>query len=171
MKLPVVFFVEDSQILSSLIVGFLERNLNARIIAFKSAEEALEQWSVFQPKVLLLDYHLDMEKASNINGLEFLHRLKKLNLSVPTIMMSGQRSKRVTADVLSTSAVDYIAKTDEFFLEKLLDGLEGLLETLNLSENNVKKTQQLRDEKLRIAAYLLVPILLILLAWMVRLMN
>ena len=75
--LLVIFIIEDSKIISSLMSNLLSREFDVTVFTFESGESALETLNSVTPDIILLDYHLDSRNKHNINGQEFMTILKK----------------------------------------------------------------------------------------------
>lgn len=130
--LLVIFIIEDSKIISSLMSNLLSREFDVRVFAFESGESALETLNSVTPDIILLDYHLDSCNKHNINGQEFMTILKKLKVRVPVIILSGQSNKEVMAHLIQLGAIDYVSKDDEYFLDNAIDSTRRAIELINI---------------------------------------
>lgn len=162
MKVPVIAIIEDSKIIREVVTRVMETQLNARVITFDSAESAIREIDVYEPNVILLDYNLDSVSANNMNGMQFVKKLNMVGKSIPIIMMSGQRDKRVTADVLREGVVNYLAKDDDNFLENIVTEVQCVLDVLKLNKQQKKQQKDINKRIVRVASLILVPILIVL---------
>lgn len=127
----VIFIIEDSKIISSLMSNLLSREFDVTVFTFESGESALETLNSVTPDIILLDYHLDSRNKHNINGQEFMTILKKLKVLVPVIILSGQSNKEVMAHLIQLGAIDYVSKDDEYFLDNAIDSTRRAIELIN----------------------------------------
>jgi DNA-binding NarL/FixJ family response regulator len=158
MKRPNIFIIEDSQIIREAITHVLVSELDARIIALDCAEAAIAQLDVYEPDIILLDYHLDSKDRTNMTGLDFLKKLKLRDKQPFIIMISGQRDKSITTEILKSGAVNYLSKEDEGFLDNLVMEIERSLSVKSIHKNQVKQRTELKKRIIRIAAFIVIPI-------------
>lgn len=160
MSNPVIAIIEDSVIIKEIVSKVLEKELDARVIAFSSAETAIRELKVYSPDVILLDYHLDSTSSNNMDGIQFLKKLKMTGKSIPVIMMSGQRDKRVTADAVKLGVVGYESKENENFLENLIAEVRRVLDVQKLNRKQQEQRGDLNKRILRISSFILIPIII-----------
>ena len=157
MKTPLIAVIEDSSIIKEIVTHVLEKEIGAQVINFESAESAIRELEVYDPDIILLDYNLDSKYSKNMNGAQFMRKLELINKSASVIMMSGQKDKRVTADVLKSGAVSYLPKDDEDFLENLVKEVRLVLDVSKLNKKQKKQGKDLRKRTIRILTYILIP--------------
>lgn len=157
-KKPCIFIIEDSQIIRESINHVLTSETDARIVPLASAEEAIELLDVYEPEIILLDYHLDSKNKANMTGLDFLKKLKFRKEEPFIIMISGQRDKAITAEILQSGAVNYISKEDEGFLDTLVVEIEKNLKVMEIHEEQLEQHDDLKKRMIRIAAFIFIPI-------------
>lgn len=162
MKVPVIAIIEDSTIIREVVTRVMETQLKARVITFDSAESAIREMDVYEPNVILLDYNLDSVSTNNMNGMQFVKKLNLVGKSIPIIMMSGQRDKRVTADVLKEGVVNYLAKDDDNFLENIVNEVQCVLDVVKLNKQQKKQQKDINKRIVRVVSLILVPILIVL---------
>ena len=81
-------------------------NFSVHIVA--DAETGLKRLEEEKFDVVVLDYNLP-----NLNGLETLKIIKKRQLSVPIIMVTGQGDERIAVEAMRQGAHDYIVKSPD----------------------------------------------------------
>ena len=158
MKKPLIAVIDDSSIIKEIVTHVLAEELGAQVINFESAESAIREMKVYDPDVILLDYNLDSKSSNNMNGAQFLRKLELIRKSPSVIMMSGQKDKRVTADMLKAGVVSYLPKDDEDFLDNLVNEVRLVLDVLHLNKRQKKQQNDLRKRAIRILSDILVPI-------------
>lgn len=120
-----VFIIDDDQSMLEIIQSFIAAKFpQIRLMVFKDGETALQNMEA-GPQAVIIDYYLDRENEGIQNGLEILLKLKKINPALPVIMLSGQHSPEVAADIVKAGAFAYIVKNESSFerLELVLRNL------------------------------------------------
>lgn len=158
MKTPVVAIIDDSEIVSEIVTHVLKTDLEFTVVSFSSAEAAIRELHLYDPDIILLDYNLNSFSSNNMNGLEFLKKMKLRGKSNSVIMMSGQRDKRVTAEVLQSGAINYLSKNDENFLESIVNQVKATMDVLKIEADQKSQEKELRKRIIRITAFVLIPI-------------
>jgi CheY-like chemotaxis protein len=120
-----VMVVEDDLLLMKAIVTKLEK-VGKKVVAFSSAEEALEYLRYNQrlPDVIWLDYYL-----KDMNGMQFMGKLKENDnwARIPVMVVSNSASHEKVAKMMELGVKKYILKA-ESRLEDLLQVLEDIKE-------------------------------------------
>ena len=122
---PLVFVVEDDSFFLEILKSKLSNDEKYTLKGFESAESCIENLNQ-KPDVIVLDYNLDKENPKAINGLE---AVKKIKVDLPLtkiIMLSGQNSLEIAAEILELGVYDYVIKDDnafEILQEKILNAL------------------------------------------------
>lgn len=99
-----VLIIEDEILLSKSIQRFLTMaGYDVRLAG--SVKDALDAMDVFQPDVVLLDYHLP-----DGSGLELLEKLSASHLGSRVIFMTGHSSIELAVEAMKCGAADYITK-------------------------------------------------------------
>lgn len=158
MRTKCIFIIEDNKVFRKITRSFLELNLNARIVTFQSAEEAISELDVYRPEVIVLDYSLNSKNSDNMSGLEFLKKSKGKS-NAATIIISGQRNKHVASNLLKAGAVHYIEKDQEPFFEILIMEIKHQLKLIDQRKESVFQRLALRKRLFRATLMIALPIL------------
>lgn len=119
-----ILCIEDSDDDFEIIQHSLEKNMKVPV-KFERASSWRDGLSLAHDKkfdVLLLDYLLP-----DVNGLEILELMKKENLSIPVIMLTGGGDEHVAVDAMKEGVSDYITK-DELNSEKLSESIVRIVD-------------------------------------------
>ncbi len=103
-----VLIVDDSALMRNLIGKIVEGTPGLKIAdKAMNGRFALQKLERVAPDVIVLD--LEMPE---MNGLEFLKELKKLNIQIPVIILSSiaKEGAKITIDCLELGACDFITK-------------------------------------------------------------
>lgn len=103
-----VLIVDDSALMRNLIGKIVESTPGLKIAdKAMNGRFALQKLDRTQPDVIVLD--LEMPE---MNGVEFLRELKKLNIRIPVIILSSiaKEGAKITIECLELGAVDFITK-------------------------------------------------------------
>lgn len=107
----------------------LEKSLKAesfQVTLSTNGEEAFNSFIDLEPDIVLLDYRMPI-----INGLEVLLRIRKINTTVPVIMMTAHGSTDTAVEAMKLGATDYIAKPFDVEELKIIINNALKIETMN----------------------------------------
>jgi DNA-binding response OmpR family regulator len=121
---------EDDQILFKRILT--KSGIESQVVCFTDATEGLEMVKHSTFDCIFLDYNLP-----EMDGMEFLKRVREQQLETPVIMLTGQSDAKVIIDVMKEGAIDYISKNS--LNEDVLR--LSILNAKNLSEARFHKRQ------------------------------
>ncbi len=103
-----VLIVDDSALMRNLIGKIVESTPGLKIAdKAMNGRFALQKLERAQPDIIVLD--LEMPE---MNGIEFLREIKKLNIRIPVIILSSiaKEGAKITIECLELGAVDFITK-------------------------------------------------------------
>ena len=119
-----ILIIDDSAEDRETYRRFLTRELTARykIVEMESGEEALEELTLIQPDLILLDYLLP-----DCNGLELIEELNiREDRLAPIIMLTGQGNELVAVEAMKNGAKDYLVK-GQLTSETLCNSVKNIL--------------------------------------------
>jgi class 3 adenylate cyclase len=135
----VVWIVEDDALLNDVI----QRSLNKSGFTCKkffSGNELLDYISTDnrqkEDPILLLDFLLD-----DMNAIDLLSGLKKLNSCFPFVIMTGFGDEKTAVELMKLGAIDYVVK-EKFFVDKIVKVIRQASEKIETD----KKLEQSRVE-------------------------
>lgn len=128
---------DDLAVRTSLLLLLQQEGFEAKGV--ESPEAATDSLQRALPELILLDMNFSVE-TSGIEGLELLRKIKKLNASIPVILITGWATIDLAVNGIKAGAQDFIAKP--WSNENLLQSIHTVL---NLSKN---KKQSLSRKKL-----------------------
>lgn len=114
-----IFLVDDNTFSLHLYQEHLRKEGYNNLHLFEDGTSFLNKLSDM-PKIVILDHGLP-----DINGLEVLRRIKRMDPNIYVIMLSSQEDLMVAVDSLKYGAFDYIMK-DTNELEKLSEVLQRI---------------------------------------------
>jgi two-component system nitrogen regulation response regulator NtrX len=131
-----ILVIDDVPDIRSLISGILkDKGFNVREAA--NFDQASNEINKKLPDVAIIDVKLD--KGDN-DGIELLNQIKKIDDTVPVIMISGHANVQMAVDSLKLGAFEFIQKP--FSTERLLNFVNRALENANLKkEKNILENQ------------------------------
>lgn len=101
-----VLFVDDESGVRKQAKIFLEkRSQSARVDTFSSPEDALKRLNKKDYDVVISDYSMP-----EIDGLEFLDRVRDMDREVPFILLTGKGSEEIAMEALNRGADRYFLK-------------------------------------------------------------
>jgi DNA-binding NtrC family response regulator len=101
---PVIFVVEDNLMYQGLIGKELE-TLSSNIHFYTNGESCISELDK-QPSVIVLDFNLDGE----LNGLDTLQKVRKINPDVYVILFSSQKGLNTKEVFLQYGSFDFLEK-------------------------------------------------------------
>ena len=101
---PTVFLVDDDPKFLRSTTRLLKSE-NLPVVAFHSGEEFFENYETGQAGCLLLDLMMP-----GMTGLDVLRRIRKLNLSLPTIVMTAFGNVPSAVQAMKLGALDFVEK-------------------------------------------------------------
>lgn len=137
---PVVHIVDDDDaVRDALQMLMTSENIAAKTYA--SAEDFITQKNIKKPGCLLLDVRMP-----GMNGLQLLEQLKKNDISLPVILITGHGDISMAVQAMKDGAADFIEKP--FNNERLLNTIKVCLDDcINLNS----KTEQRKEMQQKIA--------------------
>ncbi len=114
---PTIFIVDDEPLLSEMLTDYLkEQHADFNIQSFPTGEACLQNLDN-QPDIVVLDYYLNSKEKDAANGIDILKEIKKLNKTIPVIILSSQESYGTAAQTIMYGAVHYVIKGKDAFEE------------------------------------------------------
>jgi len=126
-----ILIVDDEPDIRNLVAEILiDEGYTSRTAS--TGEKALEEISVRQPNLLILDVWLGDPKY---DGLKILELIKKTNPGLPIVMISGHGTVETAVKAIKLGAYDFIEKP--FKTDRLLLVVSRALEAANLRRENL----------------------------------
>jgi two-component system, NtrC family, response regulator AtoC len=130
-----VFIIEDDLIFGKVLKKALENEDSYDVQVFGNGKDFFDHLHE-NPDIVSIDYNLP-----DMNGLEILHRIKKYDPDIGTIILSGQEELKVALEIIDSGADQYLMK-DEEAVRKLVTKVQKLSKNVNLR----KEVENLRDQ-------------------------
>ena len=111
-----------------------------------SGEEALISLEKNSYDIVLLDYNLP-----KMGGMEILAVIKRKNIEVPVVMVTGQGDEIVAAQLIKEGALDYLPKRENyedavpFMIRKTIAEFKSKLERVRLQEEITLRKEELEQ--------------------------
>ena len=111
-----VLVIDDEPSIVDLFTDYLNGQ-GFDVISAGGGEEGLDRLRLDSPDIILLDMRMP-----GIDGLETLRRIRKVNLRVPVLMVSGNDDIAAAKEAIALGAFDYTLKPVDFnYLGRALD--------------------------------------------------
>ena len=101
---PTVFVVDDDECLRSLIGDWVE-HAGFQALRLPSGEACLSALATRAPMAVVLDLHM-----GGMSGAHTLDAIRAAGSDIPVLVLSGETSSEVAADLLDRGATDYLTK-------------------------------------------------------------
>jgi len=148
-----VFIVEDNEMYSTMLDYILSKENTHQFIRFNTGEKCMEN-IYLNPDVIILDYGLP-----GVDGLETLSNIKKYDVDIPVIILTGNRDLSVAKKLLDSGAFDYINKDDADVVSLIVATMNN---ALSISKQNNHAQRAKEKMYVKILCGLLILILIIL---------
>ena len=127
-----ILIVDDEKDICFLISELL-KDENYITVSANNSKEALKEFSLFNPDLIILDVWLG---DSDLDGIELLKKFKIFDPSIPIIIISGHGTVDMAVNAIKSGAYDFLEKP--FNSDKLVVLSKRAIESANLiKENNL----------------------------------
>jgi len=118
-KLINVLIIEDDHRFRSIMKRFIEKELFSEVAEAADGEHGLELVKKSKPDLIFLDYLMP-----NMNGIQFLEKLRQFNKDVPVVIITAYADKKIITELLTYNIADFLVKAD--MITKLSDRLKAV---------------------------------------------
>ena len=119
-----IFFVDDEPMFINLMEYTFKCKSGYRIRTFNSGEECIKCMDM-NPDLVIVDFFLQ-GADSQMNGLDVLKKVKKINPNTPVVILSGNDDETTINETKAAGAKNYILK-DGYFINNLIDCVSAIL--------------------------------------------
>jgi two-component system, OmpR family, response regulator len=120
-----IFVVDDDPLINNLVaMRFSSEGYN--MMTFENGEDCLKALDK-NPDLIILDYFFISNKKELMNGMEIFEKIKKSNVEIPVIMLSGQDKGEIVLELARKGIDDYVIKDN------------NLIDNLNIAITNYFK--------------------------------
>src|SRR5438105_4033860 len=133
---PVVYVVDDDPSVREALDGLI-RSVGLRVRTFDSAQDFLRSGVSAAPACLVLDVGMP-----GLSGLDLQHELKKADVQIPIIVISGHADIPMSVRAIKAGAVEFLTKP--FRERELLDAIQQAIELDRLERQEKIELAELR---------------------------
>lgn len=133
-----IYVVDDERIIRVSLADEL-RDAGFEVFEFANANSALMQMNNIMPDLVITDL-----KMPDIDGIEFLEKIKKFNKNIYVILMTAYSNVSTAVEAMKLGAYDYIEKP--FENDKLLIIIERILELKQIKDENKELKIKLKQD-------------------------
>ena len=139
-----ILCLEDEPLDYELVVKEIEKiGFPFESIRVWTKDDFLDTIQSFKPNLILSDYSLP-----SYNGLEAVRDLKKLNVSIPFIIVSGRVNQEIATECLQSGADDYVLKDH---LSSIVQAIRNVLKIYEEQSAREKVEKELKTSKVRLS--------------------
>jgi len=120
-----IFFIDDDKVILNLMEFTFQSRHDYEVVCFHTGEECLENLSQ-NPRLIVLDHILAGAGENNLNGLDTLKEIRKVDKKVPVVILTGQGDDTLLTEFMENGANRYLTK-DDFFIDSLIETIQQML--------------------------------------------
>ncbi|MCK5537094.1 MAG: sigma-54-dependent Fis family transcriptional regulator [Bacteroidales bacterium] len=132
-----IYVVDDERIIRVSLADEL-KDAGYEVFEFAHANPALMQMQSVVPDIIISDL-----KMPDINGIDFLKKVKKINSNIYMVLMTAYSSVSTAVEAMKLGAYDYVEKP--FDNEKMLIIIERIIELMQVKDENKKLKIKLKQ--------------------------
>jgi two-component system response regulator AtoC len=133
-----IFVVDDERIIRISLADEL-RDANYEVFEFAQANGALMQMRTNVPDIIITDL-----KMPDLNGVDFLRKIKEFNPNIYVILMTAYSSVSTAVEAMKLGAYDYVEKP--FANERILILIDRIKELKQVKQENKELKVKLKQE-------------------------
>lgn len=139
-----ILIAEDNQDHCELMQNSLvQSELDCTVDTVASGIDCFDRVAAGGYDIVILDYRIP-----RMDGLAVLAEMRRMNLDVSVIMVTGMGDERIAVEALKSGAYDYIVKSDDFFAE-LVHTVKQSVEHRRLRTDQERLLARLRHSEQR----------------------
>jgi CheY-like chemotaxis protein len=120
-----IFFIDDDSVILNLMEFTFQSRLDYEVVCFRTGEECLDNLHL-NPSLIVLDHILVGAGENNLNGLDILKEIRKINKEIPVIILTGQGDDDLLTKFMENGANRYLTK-DDYFIDSLIETIQQML--------------------------------------------
>ena len=120
-----IFFIDDDSVILNLMEFTFQSRSDYEVVCFRTGEECLENLHL-NPSLIVLDHILVGAGENNLNGLDILKEIRKINKEIPVIILTGQGDDDLLTKFMENGANRYLTK-DDYFIDSLVETIQQVL--------------------------------------------
>jgi len=105
-----LLIIEDDKKIRVLLKRLLEKKFRMEVCEAEDGLHGLEIYKTENPRMIFLDLLMP-----NMNGVEFLTRLREIDKEIPVVVMTGMGDKEYVQKMVELGITDYVIKSEFIF--------------------------------------------------------
>jgi len=131
-----ILVVDDDETLSQLLENHILNRLGYAVINALDGRQGLQLAQECQPDLILLDMNMP-----RMSGMEMLATLRRCNINMPVIFMTGGGSEYIAVQAFRLGVIDYLSKP--FSPKEVAECVDRALQVTRLTQEKEKLSQAL----------------------------
>jgi len=120
-----IFFIDDDIVILHLMEFTFQSRSDYDVVCFRTGEEFLENLHL-KPSLIVLDHILVGSGKNNLNGLDILKEIRKVDKEVPVVILTGQGDDTLLTEFMDNGANRYLTK-DDYFIDSLIETIQQVI--------------------------------------------
>jgi DNA-binding NtrC family response regulator len=126
MKDKLVFVADDDRMIQNFLEYTIINREGYSVKVFSNAEDCILNLNL-RPDIIVLDHYFQDKEKPLMSGLEAMVEVKKIDNSIPIIILSNSKDPLIIKSYYSHGALDFISK-EGYFINQLFETLEKIQE-------------------------------------------
>jgi DNA-binding NarL/FixJ family response regulator len=105
-----ISIIDDDPYLLQILCSAIKHKFGSDVRAYSNAYRFLEEYTRWKPDIIFLDYQLNIQEDNNLNGIELISLLMKMDSTQKIIFMSTDDNIEFLLEGISIGATGYIFK-------------------------------------------------------------
>lgn len=123
--------VDDSKIIAHIVTHVISEMPGMKAYHFQSGEEMIEAMQKTVPDLIFLDYYLDTQSKSHMNGNEVMKEVREKYPNIKVVLLTGMNDRARVEELRTKGFDDVLHKDNEEILKEVVECVKR-----NLGEDN-----------------------------------
>jgi CheY-like chemotaxis protein len=116
-----IYVVDDSKIIAHIVTHVISEMPGMKAFHFQTGEEMLAAMDRYKPDLILLDYYLDTQSRSHMNGSEVMQAVRSRYPDLKIILLTGMNDMAKVEEIRQLGFDDVLHKDNEDILKDVVD--------------------------------------------------
>ena len=116
-----IYVVDDSKIIAHIVTHVISEMPGMKAIHFQSGEDMLVEMTERKPDLIFLDYYLDTQSKTQMNGRQVLEAVRARHPDLKVVLLTGMNDMERVEELRKTGFDDVLHKDNEDVLKDVVE--------------------------------------------------